>query len=451
MSRTLVAFVAFIALAVGALVFAVARVASAYDWVAHTSDVRVAIGSARSATAMIERDRDACGRVGARIDDVTRLTADNPAQQRRTTAMRGLRTNACDGDLSAKRELATQLDAADATEIELLYQRRARLQSTATWALVLFVLNLSAALFVGIAAARERAKSQRAIVESEERFRHLAESATDLIRIHAPNGKFLYVTPSCERLLGFTPAEILAMPPVDGLVHPDDREAIRAWVAKLEDAAVAPPPITHRLQRKSGDHRWFETRSSRVYEEGKLARFYTTSRDIHDRVEAERRLEEIAVTDELTGLHNRRGFMLLAGHEHRLALRQGRGLVLVFVDLDGLKAINDGLGHEEGDAAIRAFAGVMRTAFRASDILARLGGDEFVALAFDVDGDAAKVLESRLEGAIDAFNASGTAKYRLAASIGCVAAKDTSLEELLAEADRTMYERKRAKRASRSA
>ncbi|HEX4514672.1 MAG TPA: hypothetical protein VH054_14080, partial [Polyangiaceae bacterium] len=68
-----------------------------------------------------------------------------------------------------------------------------------------------------------------------------------------------------------------------------------------------------------------------------------------------------------------------------------------------------------------------------------------------VDGDAAKVLESRLEGAIDAFNASGTAKYRLAASIGCVAAKDTSLEELLAEADRTMYERKRAKRASRSA
>jgi len=135
----------------------------------------------------------------------------------------------------------------------------------------------------------------------------------------------------------------------------------------------------------------------------------------------------------------------------RLAQRQGRGLLLVFADLDGLKAINDGLGHEQGDAAIRDFAGVMRGAFRVSDIVARLGGDEFVALAYDASADDAAKVEARVTSALEEFNATSKRAYRLAASVGTtiLAPGDAlTLEQLVIEADRAMYERKRAKRGT---
>src|SRR6185369_5039973 len=114
---------------------------------------------------------------------------------------------------------------------------------------------------------------------------------------------------------------------------------------------------------------------------GEITHFVAILEDITDRKHAEEKLRELSVSDELTGLANRRGFMLLAEQQIKLAQRTGKGLVLVFADLDRLKWINDTLGHAEGDRAIQDTALILRNSFRTSDIVARLGGDEFVALS----------------------------------------------------------------------
>ena len=97
-------------------------------------------------------------------------------------------------------------------------------------------------------------------------------------------------------------------------------------------------------------------------------------------------LETQSITDELTGLLNRRGFMVLATQQMKVATRKREKLVLLFVDLNGMKAINDTFGHEMGDRALYDTGELLRTVFRASEVLARLGGDEFVVLATDRAG-----------------------------------------------------------------
>lgn len=173
-----------------------------------------------------------------------------------------------------------------------------------------------------------------------------------------------------------------------------------------------------------------------------------------ERQRLQRRLADLALRDELTGLYNRRGFFALAEHQRRQCLRTGHGLVVVQADVDGLKTINDTLGHQAGDQAIAASAAVLRCTFRESDIVARLGGDEFAAVAVDADeGSAARILE-RLEQAVDEQNARGSLKFRLAVSVGAAMLPPlarTTLSELLAEADRSLYrEKRREERAWRA-
>jgi diguanylate cyclase (GGDEF)-like protein len=166
-------------------------------------------------------------------------------------------------------------------------------------------------------------------------------------------------------------------------------------------------------------------------------------------------LEEIrrlSVADELTGLHNRRGFHALAAQRLRAQPHDAEVLVL-YADLDGLKAINDRLGHEAGDAAIAAVADVLRRAFRACDVVARLGGDEFAVLALDVPLEAEAVIVARVHQHLDAHNATRPPEAQLAVSTGSVRRAlggGVALDALLAEADALMYARKAARRAVRA-
>jgi diguanylate cyclase (GGDEF)-like protein len=153
----------------------------------------------------------------------------------------------------------------------------------------------------------------------------------------------------------------------------------------------------------------------------------------------EQALRDVALTDELTGLHNRRGWFAVAGHELERARRGSERRGLLFIDLDGLKQINDGLGHREGDRALVTAAEVLRGCARASDVLGRLGGDEFVLLLGD--GGTPDVIERRVQAAVDEFNESSIARFELRLSIGTVVrdAITTSLEELVRLADTRMY------------
>jgi diguanylate cyclase (GGDEF)-like protein len=160
----------------------------------------------------------------------------------------------------------------------------------------------------------------------------------------------------------------------------------------------------------------------------------------------ERAMAVIASTDELTRIHNRRGWFELAEQELVRAARNGETRLAVFLDLDGLKQVNDVLGHEEGDRAIASAAAVLRAACRSGDVLGRLGGDEFVVLL----GDGADVTTARrrIHDALDSFNAGSSAAFELRFSIGAELwnpRQPCSVEDLVRRADERMYADKQSR------
>lgn len=164
--------------------------------------------------------------------------------------------------------------------------------------------------------------------------------------------------------------------------------------------------------------------------------------------EANEKLLGLSREDELTGLLNRRGFMEDAERDLALARRMGAECALFFMDMDGLKDINDTHGHDSGDAALRGFASILGESFRATDTVSRLGGDEFVAFSF-MGAASAPAMIDRIEAALADFNAGNGAPWHLSTSIG-VAEYDPErhpgLEDLLKDADADCYRSKAAKR-----
>ncbi len=162
-------------------------------------------------------------------------------------------------------------------------------------------------------------------------------------------------------------------------------------------------------------------------------------------------LRSLSLTDELTGLYNRRGFYALAEQQLKMARSRGmeKGLLIFYMDMDGLKQINDTFGHAEGSRALKRIVGVIQQTFRESDIIGRVGGDEFTALAIEASGDCAERILTRLRENLRACNAEGRDPYELSFSVG-VAHPETysasSVEEIVAVADAAMYEEKRSRK-----
>jgi len=286
---------------------------------------------------------------------------------------------------------------------------------------------------------------------SEARYRTLAH--------HFPNGAVLlfdhdlrYVMADGEQLLngiglkrddlvGRTLYDI-ATPQSLPLVEPHYRRALAGESGTLE------------LTR--GDHTYAVTivpvRGENQEVSGGLAMVYdvTTHKRGEERARQEaEQVRSISLRDELTGLYNRRGFLDLARQQLTLASQMERPALLFFLDLNGMKQINDQLGHEQGDRALVETADVLRTTFRGSDILARLGGDEFVALLMDSHASQLAIFTDRVEREIEARNAQPGRRYRLSASIGCAPfdpSQPVSVDELLARADALMYEQKRSRK-----
>jgi diguanylate cyclase (GGDEF)-like protein len=164
------------------------------------------------------------------------------------------------------------------------------------------------------------------------------------------------------------------------------------------------------------------------------------------RQQAQSSLRSLSLLDELTGLHNRRGFISLAEQRLKLTARQGVRSTLVFIDVDNLKYVNDNFGHREGDYALQQIAGLLRECFRESDVIARLGGDEFCVLLSDTAETGDLLVRKRLCHLIDKNNASSSRCYALSVSLGIVeVAGPYELERQIGRADALMYEHKRAK------
>ncbi|MCX5971621.1 MAG: diguanylate cyclase [Coprothermobacterota bacterium] len=156
-------------------------------------------------------------------------------------------------------------------------------------------------------------------------------------------------------------------------------------------------------------------------------------------------LRHLSLTDELTGLPNRRAFITLGDHELRVAQRSGEWVFLLYMDVDQFKQINDTLSHAVGDQALKDVASVLRNAFRASDIVARIGGDEFVVMVIGEEEDFPQEAGQRLADAVKVFTDRNPRPYHLSLSIGSASvppSETTTLDSLLEQADHSMYEQK---------
>lgn len=166
--------------------------------------------------------------------------------------------------------------------------------------------------------------------------------------------------------------------------------------------------------------------------------------ELRERDHLVEQIRRISDTDVLTGMLNRRGFFRQAESAHKLARRQGLTSALMFADIDGLKAVNDGLGHDAGDRLIQDSAWILRNSFRDSDILSRFGGDEFAA--YSPDAAQPENILRRIQDNIERFHRQSPRPYRVSFSTGvvlCDPLSDLALADYLGEADKRMYAHKK--------
>jgi len=164
---------------------------------------------------------------------------------------------------------------------------------------------------------------------------------------------------------------------------------------------------------------------------------------------ANERLSNLSLTDELTGLNNRRGFMVLANGLLKFARRANHPICLLYIDMDSLKHINDTLGHAHGDSALTHFAHILTETFRDSDVIARMGGDEFAILTIEATEGSLAAIQARLQSNVDSHNLISVRGYALSFSLGIIRVDLNStltVEALLSQADEAMYAHKRLKK-----
>ena len=296
----------------------------------------------------------------------------------------------------------------------------------------------------------EQERIGRALRETEEHFRNAFDYAAIGMALVSPQGAWLRVNRSLCELVGYSEHELLDLN-FQALTHADDLGNDLANLYRLIQGETPTSQVEKRYVHRQGQIVWALNSVSLVRDsDNNPAHFIFQIQDITERKRAEAALQSLSLVDELTGLYNRRGFLAIT-EQHLAAIRRNdRVPVILYADLDGLKEINDSLGHHEGDRALVKAAEIFKETFRSSDIIARLGGDEFVVLASIGPEEAADSLTLRLQQEFSASNSRRNRPYDLSISVGLAQfdrEEKHSIEELMARADRAMYEDKRRKRS----
>ncbi len=291
----------------------------------------------------------------------------------------------------------------------------------------------------------ERKKDEEALKESESRFRGAFEASGVGMVLVALDGRWLKVNESLCTILGYSEAQLLART-FQSITHPDDLKNDLEYVQKLIDNQIPYYRLEKRYYHRDGYIVWGALSVSLVRDaRGYPLHFVGQIEDMTERKLLEEKIQTLLITDELTGLYNRRGFFELASEE--LIKGSGKDHVLFFVNVDHMKWINDTLGHMEGDAALVAVAGLLRNTFREPAIVGRTGGVEFAILAAGVTEAGQEVLLARLQHNIERFNIAHAPNFPISLSVGYACYEPGNpcrLEALFAEADDSMYQRRQA-------
>jgi diguanylate cyclase (GGDEF)-like protein/PAS domain S-box-containing protein len=295
----------------------------------------------------------------------------------------------------------------------------------------------------------EREKAEEGIRSEKERFLLLSESSPLGMVLIGADGTFTYINPKFTEIFGYTLEDVPNRGEWLRKAFPDPESShlvVEAWYGDLVDSRISEKGSrVFAATSKNGTKKTVSFISVLLV----TGEHILTCEDITKRKELEDRLSSMSLTDELTSLYNRRGFVTLCEQQLKLAERTKEEMLLFFFDLDNMKWINDTLGHQEGDNALVATARVLKRTFRDSDIIGRIGGDEFAALAIDTAGVTGEMFAARLQDCLDAHNDLQTA-YKLCFSVGVAyyhPGNWVTLDKLIAQADELMYEEKKKHRA----
>lgn len=288
-------------------------------------------------------------------------------------------------------------------------------------------------------------KAEESLRASEEKFAKTFFSSPALMAIIAiDNGRIVDVNHTFVDVLGYTREELIGRTTGE----------LNLWVKPGELQRFIDTPDKHKevhnmeidTRRKSGNicHTLFSGVIIHLNGEPHLLSIAT---DITERKKLEEQLHTAAITDDLTGLYNRRGFFTLAQQQCKLADRTKRKMSLLYMDLDNMKTINDRFGHGTGDEALVDTANIIKGIFRKSDIIGRIGGDEFAVLLTEHDrDDIENIIRKNIKQKFTRHNKQNRRRYRLSLSIG-IAHYDpedpSSISDLLIKADAAMYKNKR--------
>ena len=294
----------------------------------------------------------------------------------------------------------------------------------------------------------EQGRIERALRETEEHFRNAFDYAAIGMALVSPQGAWLRVNRSLCELVGYSEQELLDSN-FQAVTHGDDLGNDLANLYRLMQGETPTSQVEKRYVHRFGQIVWALNSVSLVRDsDNNPVHFIFQIQDITERKRAEAALQSLSLVDELTGLYNRRGFLAVT-EQHLDSIRRNEKVpVILYADLDGLKEINDSLGHQEGDRALVTAAELFKDTFRNADVVARLGGDEFVVLAAIDPSEEPETLTRRLQDKFSISNKRRNRVYDLSISVGLAHFDDEenhSIEELMARADRAMYEDKRRK------
>ncbi len=284
----------------------------------------------------------------------------------------------------------------------------------------------------------DRRKTEQNLIESEDKFRSLAEKS--IVGIYVlQDDTYRYANERLAELTGYSIPEMVdAMGPKD-IIHPEDLPMMEENIRRRISGEIESLQSEFRIITKSGEVRNIEVYSSRAMYKGKPS-VMGTFLDVTERKKAEANLKYFSIHDSLTGLYNRFFF-----EEELRRLGSGRfdPVGIIMCDLDGLKIVNDTLGHARGDFQLIAAAHLLREQFRGSDVVARIGGDEFAVLLPNCSKQILYDVRKRLEEALrDKFIPNTTIPLMISAGYVLGNAKDSPIEDLLKTADADMYDEK---------
>ena len=262
----------------------------------------------------------------------------------------------------------------------------------------------------------------------------------DLLAVAGMDGFLKQINPAFQITLGYTEEELLDRPFID-FVHPMDRPATMDTLERLkEDEAIF--RFENRCQCRNGIYKWIAWSMRPLPQSG---HYYMVGRDSTRQVWKETQMTRLSVTDELTGLFNRRGFNSHAEKYLKMATRQGQIFMLSLVDLDKMKTINDQFGHAQGDVALQAVTSILNASFRGSDIIARIGGDEFAVCSLVAHTDNVNTIRNRVQQQLKELNQRERFPFTLAISIGFAASsmeQKESVADIMSRADQELYKDK---------